>query len=523
MHEPPLIKRYLYKLSSNCLHFLLNLIEHLIVPRLLGPISYGNFYFLNTLFFQIFNFFNGNLSNALYVKLSQRPDEKKLEYFYWKVLLGIFIFLSILIFILINGFNLAPILFPQQQLSFIWLAFGIGALTITYQSMVKIVDAHGLTIKGEIWQSFMKIGRIVGVVLLLKFQLSALGDFLSYQIVYLLLALLGLNTILRKFTRQKSQTPALKTQAPTHNYRKELWPYIYPLLTYSALVLAYIYADRWLLQAFYGSEEQGLYALAYNIASTSFLFCTAMSPLFTRELAKAYFQGNQKRILYFFNRLIPIFFTFSAYLSIFLAFNAQEITLLAGGTAFSTTAPILSIIALYPIHQTYGQLSGAFYYASGNTKRYRNIGICGILFGFVLSCLFVLPSHLGGLQLGAKGLALKMVLFQLFTTNTQLYFNSRSLKCSFIKILRFQFTIIALFTSHSLLTNSLLNNLQSPPLLTLLLKGLIYSFFVLLSLFAFPQLLGLSYQTIHTQIRSLSSHCLYWLKRKRSPSSPKSI
>ena len=74
-------------------------------------------------------------------------------------------------------------------------------------------------------------------------------------------------------------------------------------------------------------------------------------------------------------------------------------------------------MAFYPIHQTYGQLSGSIFYAASQTKLYRNIGI----FSALLSVLFAF-TFIYIFELGAVGLALTMLIVQVIGTNIQLYF-----------------------------------------------------------------------------------------------------
>lgn len=61
--------------------------------------------------------------------------------------------------------------------------------------------------------------------------------------------------------------------------------------------------------------------------------------------------------------------------------------------------------ACYPIHQTYGQLSGSIFYATGQTKLMRNIALFTMPLGMLIAFAFIYL-----LDLEAVGLAWKMII-----------------------------------------------------------------------------------------------------------------
>ena len=67
----------------------------------------------------------------------------------------------------------------------------------------------------------------------------------------------------------------------------------------------------------------------------------------------------------------------------FLVVQADKVTYLMGGKNFQGAHLAVAIMVFYPIHQTYGQLSGPVFLATGETARFRNIGIIFML----LACL----------------------------------------------------------------------------------------------------------------------------------------
>ena len=63
--------------------------------------------------------------------------------------------------------------------------------------------------------------------------------------------------------------------------------YCSPLIIYSLMGFAYEFSDRWLLQNFGGSEEQGLFEVGYRFSTVSLLAATSLVNIFWKEFAEA--------------------------------------------------------------------------------------------------------------------------------------------------------------------------------------------------------------------------------------------
>jgi hypothetical protein len=79
------------------------------------------------------------------------------------------------------------------------------------------------------------------------------------------------------------------------------------------------------------------------------------------------------------------------------------------------------VMALFPMFQTYGQLSGSVFYATGQTALYSNIGVFFLILGLPVTYFLIAPHAALGLDTGASGLSLKMVFVQGFGVNVMLY------------------------------------------------------------------------------------------------------
>ena len=216
--------------------------------------------------------------------------------------------------------------------------------------------------------------------------------------------------------------PKIKLEiAQIKNYIMEFWIYSHPLITSSFIVLLAGVLDVWLLQKFAGSVQQGYYGLAFRISGVCFLFASSMTPLITREFSIAFGNKDFGKMRQLFSRYIPMIYAVIVFLVVFISINSGKIALLFGGEKFIKANIVISIMVLYPMHQTYGQLSGSVFYATGQTKIYRNIGIFIQTLGIIAIFFLIAPKIYFGLNLGATGLAIKMILIQFIGVNIQLF------------------------------------------------------------------------------------------------------
>jgi hypothetical protein len=156
-------------------------------------------------------------------------------------------------------------------------------------------------------------------------------------------------------------------------------------------------------------------------------------------------------------------------------------------------------MSFYPIHQTYGQLSGSVFLATGQTKLYARLGIFSVILGLPMVFFLVATSEFFGLDLGATGLAIKMVLIQVIFVNIQLYYNSRLLNLNFWKYIGHQIVCVACLMIISIavmwfVSNGL--NLGNNVISSFLLSGMLYTGLVGILVYFQPIVFGITNQDI---------------------------
>jgi O-antigen/teichoic acid export membrane protein len=254
--------------------------------------------------------------------------------------------------------------------------------------------------------------------------------------------------------------------------------------------------ERWILQAHSGSIEQGYYNISFQISAFCILFTSAMNPLIMREFAIAYGKDDLGRLRQLFIDIVPVLVTIATYFSLFLMFQADKIVVFVGGDKFQGAYLPVAIMTMFPIYQAYNQLNGSLLKATDQTKRFRDIGISIAVVGIPISYFLLASRGYLGLNLGASGLAVKIVVLQIITVNLRLWFNAKYLKLNFLLYVFHQFFILFAFSILSLVAKTISDFVISQSIGAFLLAGVIYTILTMSLLYCFPQTLFMSRDTL---------------------------
>jgi len=484
-------KRYFFKLITNFVGFGISLITQGIVPRALGPASYGNLSFITNFFWSVAGFLNFNSSTAFYTKLSGRQNDKGLVgfYFYLTLLIGLILFFIV---IAVSALGIKQFIWPGQNIIFITMGAGWAFLTFCIMILTDMSDAYALTVKSESINIILKIFGVLIILFLFWKKWFTLFNYFSYQIVFLILSSMLLIYMIRHNGYQALGYVRLN-KSEIHSYFMEFSVFCLPLVVFISLSALMQIGDRWFLQNFSGSIKQGFYALAYQIGSVCFLFASAVMPLILREQSICFQQNDFNKMRDIFLRSSTMLYVISAFFCCFIAVQARNVLMIFGGQAYKEAFVPLVLMCFYPIHQTFGQINGTFFFATGRVKIYRNIGLCVVALGFLLTFFLLGPKKIGGLQAGAIGLAIKMVFLQILSVNIQLWYNASFLKLPFKNFLSHQLTVIMVFSSLAMLflffTEKFFYNFNF--ILQFIISGVGYTLIVLILILKRPELFSL--------------------------------
>ncbi len=357
----------------------------------------------------------------------------------------------------------------------------------------RMADAYALTVVAEkirIIQRVLGLGIIIFLFLTETLNLTTL--FLYHYIISIFICIA---LILIFFKKKHLLFKGLNLSLfQVKRYSREFYNYCHPLFVYALFALVAGIFDRWLLQLYGGSIEQGLFGLGFKIATICFLFSSAMTMLIQREFAVAFKNEDLEKMAYVFRRYIPLMYAIVTYFSCFVSIQSEIVTIIIGGEEFLPAALVVSIIVLVPIHQTYGQLGGSVLLATEKTKLIRNIGVISRFIGIPATYFILAPALNFGLDAGAIGLAVKFVFFQFVVVNVELFFIARFLKLNYFRYFLHQLgcfaSIFSLAYFASTAVATLLN--QFSMLNKFFISGIFYTALVAVLGLIFPVIFGLT-------------------------------
>ena len=497
MQESSLKKRYGIKLFASIINALISAVIIAIIPKVLGPVSYGQFVYLQQFFMKAIGFLDMGSSIAFFTKLSARHNRKELITFYF---LYSFVVLCLVVgFVYVSDvLGFINQIIPDIPIEYIYMGLVFGFFTWITQIFIKISDAYALTVSVEL----IKIGHKVVSLLLLLFFVYQLAFDLELFFYFHYIALISFLLIISwLFIKKEIFKNILNSQFSILNLSKEFIIYCHPLLVYSIIGLFAGLFDIWLLQKVAGSEQMGFYGLAYSLAAMCFLFTSAMTPIITREFSKFYEQKDLKNMRKLFYKYIPMLYSIAAYFAVFISVQSENVLMIFTDEQFKGASLVLMIMSLYPIHQTYGQLSGSILYATGQTKLMRNMAIFTQPLGMLLAFIFIYL-----LDLEAMGLAWKMLLVQFIGVNIQLYFNAKLLDLDMKYFIWHQLYAVVFFLVLAMIPTLFIS--FDSVMIEFFVSGFVYSVFVIIFGYIFPQVFAINRDEIKTNFSRFKQYVI---------------
>jgi O-antigen/teichoic acid export membrane protein len=418
-------KRFFISFGANFLRSVVSFASGLLVAKGLHPSGYGDLMFLLTSFVAAKSLLDLGTSNAYYTLLSQQRQSARfhLVYLGWLA----FQFGACLLAI--------TLLFPRRAVEAIWLGHSTGVILLAFVASF---------LQQQVWQTVTQVGEAarrtalvqgLGFIIAL-FQLAAIGlmlmfGWLSVPNVLILFAVeYGVATL---WACLMLWSPATKDAAPVierpvRDFLREYYVYCKPLALLAVFAFLYEFADRWLLQRFGGSIQQGFFQVANQFSIITLLATTSILKIFWKEIAEASARGNRETLAALYFKVGRALLVAGAVLSGLLIPWSRTIVRETLGLAYLEAWPVLALMLLYPIHQAMGQIGGTFLLARGETRLFTGLSIVAALVGAVMSYFVQAPPSgvlVPGLGLGAIGMALKMVILNIVTTNAQAWMIAR--------------------------------------------------------------------------------------------------
>lgn len=389
---------------SSCVSFA----AALLIARGLGPHAYGDYSFLLAGFAALNTWLELGTPTAFYTFLSKGRDARAHAKLYAAWLAAR---------LLAVGALLA--LMPRSWLDVAWLGHPRALVLTAFCAFFASVVVRGYLVqlaesarKTLFIQTGLALLSLAHLALVASLRLSG-----ALSVSSLLLLLIFEYVALASWFALRFDPGLPAADVPAPNWRelaRRYAAYCAPLALYSGLGFAADFGDRWLLQRFAGSAQQGYFSIGQQFATIALLATTSLLNIFWKEIAAAESRGDRARSRELYNRCARLLFFTAAAAGCFLAPHSRLLMDVCAGQRYADAAPVLALMLLYPAFQSLSQLNGAFFYATEDTRTHVSISAVGLAVGLPLTYLALAPRNAAvpGLALGAVGLAARLWLVQ---------------------------------------------------------------------------------------------------------------
>lgn len=480
-------------LLSNIVRAALSFGAGVLIARGLGAVAYGNLNFLIGSFLSIIGLIAMSSHEAFYTFIAKKRRNILFFSLYISWLLFQFGFVSLFV----------AYLLPRSALNYIWvghpkrlvlLAFAAAFFSNQVWGMLThLGEARRQTVKVQmisIFQDVLHLTLIIYCIWAKHLNINVVLWLLTLEYVFLACCF-GPSLIRLNLDPLDPST--------TQSITKEFIVFCKPLMLSTWVGFLYTFADRWLLQHYRGPLQQGFLTVSQQFANVGLVLTMAIFLILWKEMAEAFEKNEMSRLQRLCDYTTHTLYFLVGWLACALIPYSKEILLKSVGQGYTSASLCLMIMLLYPVHQSLAHIYSALFMVSGQTKTFASIATTMMLSSIVASFL-ILKFRFGFMKLdsfGSVGLAVKMVVFQIFWVNWYGLAIHKKLGWTY----RYFYQICALFLLATLgwLTKGMslffLNSIHHPNFAGTILMGVfLYSVSTFTILTQWPDALGLTRQ-----------------------------
>jgi O-antigen/teichoic acid export membrane protein len=494
---------------ANLFRMGLSFFTGLIIARGLGASGYGNLNFLLGSFVAFNALLDLGTSSAFYTFISKRQRSRTfaLLYLVWMAF-------QFVVPILVIG-----VLLPRNMIDRIWVGHEKGIVLVAFASSFMTTQLWNMlgqlaeaTRKTVLIQIFGMIQAVVhlSLVLLVRY----LGWLTVPIIMWLLVAqYLVLGMILGPSLLRSNLGAPTQVEDPRLIVR-QFAAYCAPLVVYCGVSFLYTFADRWLLQRYSGSEQQGFFSVGQQVGSISLIATVAILRVMWKEVAEARERQDHARVRQLYITVTRALYFCSASIGCLLIPYSHEIVIRTVGYAYERAWPSLALMFVFPVHQSLGQIQSTIFYASEETKSYARIGMLTMVISIPITYFVLAPrsATLPGMGFGAAGLAIKTVAVTIMAVNLQGYVIARINGWPFD--VAYQAVVLGTLLSLGWICKWLsitalkFAGSSGGPVKAIILSGIIYAGLLVALLYAKPMVAGLARE----DVRQFVGGTIRWLR-----------
>lgn len=450
----------------------------LLLARGLGPSDYGKYGFLLAGFAAVFDMLNLGTSNAFYTFISKYGVGKKhLKLYLGWLMTQCSVFFISVVFILSDDFVFR--IWQGTELNILLFSFvGLFLQQRVLLTLSQIADSQRNTIKYQKWNTAFVIINCIIVLTLSLFEILSLTLYFYWTIIS---ALLFVIVFFLFFPVSYSDKKVV-----TFSYYIN---YCYPLVGSILVASISVYLDPWVLNNFNKTEQQAYYTISNQFSTIVLLITTSVINILWKEIAENLSQKKYNKVKSIYILSLDRLYLLGVIISSCLIFQSDNIISIFFGKEYSNGYMVLSLMLLYPIDQARGQVNGMMFLAMEKTKVMLFLSVFSSIFGILVLLVLVgdFDNDYIGFNLGAVGVALKMLIIQSVTVNVSICILSKifNFKYDFF----YQIRVLSVAFGLAYIIDRVLSEflfLIDHPLFLVLLNGALVLLCIILTIIFFP-------------------------------------
>ena len=343
----------------------------------LSPTDFGTIAMVSSLvsFFSLF--YNPGVISAsqrLYYEV-ETEDEKReiIGSSYMFFLIFPILFSSVIIII---GPYLSPFLFKD----FNFYPYGYIAIFLAFFNQPKRIWILLLSIQHRIQQTSIYVvsgallSTIISLILVVKMGYGPLGKVLALIPSAVFIFVIS-NKAVYSYTKRIWSFKKLK------EILKYGFPLVFAIWSYEILFIA----DRFILEGMIGSEQLGIYSLAYQVSQIPIFIAIGI-----RQIWNPIFYENMKNKTYdTVNKLVSVYLIFITFIHVVIILFSKELIVLLVDDRFYAAIPVISIITSGIFFSSLLTISNSFLAYNNKFKTTSKIASFAALLNIVLNIVLI--------------------------------------------------------------------------------------------------------------------------------------
>lgn len=404
---------------------MMSIVLGILVPRAIGPASYGDFSYITSTYTFLFQFLMFTSSTAYIYFLSH--DKHKIEDIntFYMIFLTIISILVVIIGLITSNseFGIQYLWSGLEDKQLLLLGLGLSIFTTFQQRLTEFSDSTSQTIISEKLKLASKFLIVLSVVAFIFMD--------SLDIYwYFILSIANLVLFFVLFFRYVSFKLSSVNISELKLIFDDFYIYLKPLIIFTLIAAIYSYLGKYVLQSSSGSIEQGYYNFAFQLALIPVTFISSIMAIYMSEMTKKFKLNDIDGIKEIFLNNIFKIYAIHAFIAFFMMINAKEIILLTVGESFLGAVGALQALSIFSLLHTFGMLSGNLFFSSGRNKQYSIINSSTMILGIIYLTFLLFYE-----KLDASHLAITMAGFYMGRVMIQLYMNLSYLDINKLKFI----------------------------------------------------------------------------------------